>query len=258
MKQPFNIVKVGGALVDDEARLNALLTKFAALPGLKALVHGGGRRATRTAETLGIESRMVQGRRVTSREMLEVAAMVYGGLVNKGIVARLQALGTNAIGLTGADMDTIRSHRRPPVDGTDYGFVGDIDRVDAARLKTLAEAGLTPILAPLTHDGNGNLLNTNADTIAAETAKALAQHFDVTLTYCFELPGVLACPDDKSSVIGRITRADYERLAAEGVVSGGMLPKIANALKAVEAGVGRVLITNAEALGTGAGTTVTL
>lgn len=257
MKQPFNIVKVGGALVEDEARLDALLRKFNALHGLKALVHGGGRRATRIAEALGIESRMVEGRRVTSREMLEVAAMVYGGLVNKGIVARLQSLGTNAIGLTGADMDTIRSHRRQPVNGTDYGFVGDIDRVDAARLKALAEAGLTPILAPLTHDGSGNLLNTNADTIAAETAKALAQHFDVTLTYCFELPGVLACPDDKSSVITHITRPDFERLAAEGVVSGGMLPKIENALRAVEAGVGRVLITNAETLGTGAGTTVT-
>lgn len=142
---------------------------------------------------------MVQGRRVTSREMLEVAAMVYGGLVNKGIVARLQALGTNAIGLTGADMDTIRSHRRPPVDGTDYGFVGDIDRVDATRLKTLAEAGLTPILAPLTHDGSGNLLNTNADTIAAETAKALAQHFDVTLTYCFELPACSPAPTTRAA-----------------------------------------------------------
>jgi acetylglutamate kinase len=257
--QQLTIVKVGGAIVEDEARLSQLLTDFAAISGPKVLVHGGGRRATKVAAALGIESHLVNGRRITDAEMLEVVTMVYGGLVNKNIVARLQACGVDAIGLTGADMDVVRSRKRPPVEMTiqgatperqkvDFGFVGDVERVDADRLSTLIEAGLTPVMAPLTHDGNGHILNTNADTIASETAKALAEKYDVTLIYSFEKPGVLARPDDDSSVIATINRADFDRYVADGTISGGMIPKLQNALAAVDAGVGRVIITLATAI----------
>ena len=257
MKQQLTIVKVGGAVVEDPAQLDCLLTGFCRLGGRKALVHGGGRRATQVAARLGIESRMVGGRRVTDADMLEVVTMVYGGLVNKNIVAQLVARGVNALGLTGADMDVMRSRRRPvTADGVDFGFVGDVECADAERLAALVEQGAVPVLAPLTHDGHGQLLNTNADTIAAEAAKALAASYDVTLAYCFEKPGVLADPDDPRSVIPSITRPDFERLCADGTVAGGMVPKIENALAAVEAGVGRVLITEAAALGSGGGTLI--
>ena len=172
MKEKLVVVKVGGAVVEDEAQLEQLLKDFAAIPDRKVLVHGGGRRATKVAAALGIETKMVNGRRITDADMLGVVTMVYGGLVNKNVVARLQACGVNALGLTGADMDVIRSHRRPLKDGIDFGFVGDVDRADGQRLSALIEQGVTPVMAPLTHDGAGHLLNTNADTIAAETAKA--------------------------------------------------------------------------------------
>lgn len=255
-RQALTIVKVGGAIVEDEAQLTQLLTDFAVIPGRKVLVHGGGRRATKVAAALGIESQMVGGRRITDAQMLEVVTMVYGGLVNKNLVARLQASGINAIGLTGADMDVIRSHKRPLKDGIDFGFVGDVDRADGDRLHTLIEEGLTPIMAPLTHDGQGHILNTNADTIAAETAKALAAHYDVTLIYSFEKRGVLRHADDDNSVIPTINRVDFERYKADGTIAGGMLPKIENALAAVEAGVSRVIITLASAIDGQHGTTI--
>lgn len=247
MKHPLTIIKVGGAVVENDGSLDSLLRGFAAVEGRKVLVHGGGRRATAVAASLGIESRMVGGRRVTDGDMLDVVTMVYGGLVNKNVVARLQALGVDALGLTGADMDVIRSHKRPVKD-VDYGFVGDVERVDGAKLARLIEAGVTPVMAPLTHDGRGRMLNTNADTIAAETAKALAADYDVTLVYCFEKPGVLADPDDDSSLIPVITRQDFARLAADGTVAGGMLPKLENAFAAISAGVARVNITCATAI----------
>ena len=247
MKHPLTIVKVGGAVVEDEARLSRLLADFSAIEGRKVLVHGGGRRATAVASSLGIESKMVGGRRITDSQMLEVVTMVYGGLVNKNIVARLQACGIDALGLTGADIDVIRSHKRPVKD-VDYGFVGDVERVDGGKLSQLIEAGITPVMAPLTHDGQGNMLNTNADTIAAETAKALAGQYDVTLIFSFEKKGVLARPDDDDSLIPVITRADYMRYAADGTVSGGMLPKLENAFNAISAGVSRVNITLATAI----------
>ncbi|KXB82757.1 acetylglutamate kinase [Prevotella sp. DNF00663] len=248
MKEKLTIVKVGGAVVEDEAQLARLLQDFSAIKGRKVLVHGGGRRATKVAAALGIESKMVNGRRITDREMLEVVTMVYGGLVNKTIVARLQAIGVNALGLTGADFNAIRSHRRPIQNGVDYGFVGDVDQVNANGLSTLIEAGLTPVMAPLTHDGEGNILNTNADTIAGETAKALAVKYDVTLMYCFEKKGVLSNPDDDDSVIPVITRQDFIRYVADGIVAGGMIPKLENALVAIEAGVSSVIITQATAI----------
>ena len=247
MKHPLTVIKVGGAVVENDGSLDSLLRGFAAVEGRKVLVHGGGRRATAVAASLGIESRMVGGRRVTDGDMLEVVTMVYGGLVNKNVVARLQALGVDALGLTGADMDVIRSHKRPVKD-VDYGFVGDVERVDGAKLARLIEAGVTPVMAPLTHDGRGRMLNTNADTIAAETAKALAADYDVTLVYCFEKPGVLADPDDDSTLIPVITRQDFARLAADGTVAGGMLPKLENAFAAISAGVARVNITCATAI----------
>lgn len=247
-KQPLTVVKVGGAVVEDDAMLASLLDGFAAIPGPKVLVHGGGRRATKVAQTLGIETHMVGGRRITDAAMLDVVTMVYGGLVNKNIVARLQAVGINAIGLTGADANIIRAHKRPIKDGVDYGFVGDVDEADGTMLGRLVEAGVVPVVAPLTHDQAGHILNTNADTIASTVACALAPLFDVTLVYAFEKPGVLSRPDDDTSVIPLITRPDFDRYVASGVIAGGMIPKVENALAAIERGVGRVVITEAKAI----------
>lgn len=258
MKERLTIVKVGGAVVEDEAQLAQLLKDFSAIEGRKVLVHGGGRRATQVAASLGIESKMVNGRRITDADMLSVVTMVYGGLVNKNLVARLQANGVNALGLTGADINIIRSHKRPLKDGIDFGFVGDIDTADGQMLSRLIEAGITPVMAPLTHDGKGNILNTNADTIASETAKALASYYDVTLIFSFEKKGVLSNPDDDESVIPTITRADFIKYKADGTVSGGMLPKIENALAAIDAGVSRVIITLATAIDGQHGTVISL
>lgn len=248
MKEKLTIVKVGGAVVEDAEQLTRLLKDFSAIVGRKLLVHGGGRRATKVAERLGIETKMIDGRRITDEAMLEVVTMVYGGLVNKQVVARLQACGVNALGLTGADADVVRSHKRPLKNGIDYGYVGDVDCADGDTLCGLIEQGIVPVMAPLTHDGKGNILNTNADTMASETAKALAGHYDVTLIFSFEKPGVLRHPDDDTSLIPVITREDFERYKADGTISGGMLPKLENALSAVDAGVSRVIITLASAI----------
>ena len=256
MKEKLTIVKVGGAVVEDEAQLTELLKAFAAIKGAKILVHGGGRRATKVAERLGIETKMVDGRRITDAAMLEVVTMVYGGLVNKRVVAMLQAQGVDAIGLTGADGDIIRSVKRPLKNGIDYGFVGDVKKADGAKIAHFIDKNLVPVIAPLTHDGAGNILNTNADTMASETAKALASLYDVTLIYSFEKKGVLSNPDDDDSVIPVITHEDFERYRADGTISGGMLPKIENALAAVDAGVGRVIITLATALDGEQGTVI--
>ena len=256
-KDSINIIKVGGAVVEDEAQLSRLLADFSSIEGKKVLVHGGGRRATKVAAELGIETKMVNGRRITDADMLEVVTMVYGGLVNKNVVAKLQAVGVNALGLTGADVDVIRSHKRPMKNGIDYGFVGDVDKADGRMLSTLVEAGITPVMAPLTHDGQGNILNTNADTMASETAKALASAgYEVTLIYSFEKKGVLSDPDDDNSVIPVITHDDFNRYKADGTISGGMLPKIENALAAIDAGVARVIITLATAIDGNHGTVI--
>ena len=248
MKQKITVVKVGGAIVEDPQSLDQLLQNFAAIEGPKVLVHGGGRRATKVATSLGIESKMVNGRRITDAEMLEVVTMVYGGLVNKNIIAQLQSKGVNALGLTGADMDIIHSHKRPQKNGVDYGFVGDVEHVNGFALRNIIEQSITPVMAPLTHDGKGNMLNTNADTIASETAKALARFYDVTLIYSFEKKGVLSNPEDDESVIPTITRQDFEQYVANGTVAGGMIPKVENALAAVDSGVSQVIITLASAI----------
>lgn len=256
MKEKLTIVKVGGAVVEDEAQLAQLLKDFSAIEGRKLLVHGGGRKATKVAEALGIESKMVGGRRITDADMLNVVTMVYGGLVNKNLVARLQANGVNALGLTGADMDVIRSHKRPIKDGVDFGYVGDVDKANGQMLSKLIEEGIIPVMAPLTHDGQGNILNTNADTIASETAKALAPFYDVTLIFSFEKKGVLRNPDDDDSVIPVITHADFIKYKTDGTISGGMLPKIENALGAIDSGVSRVIITLATAIDGQSGTII--
>ncbi len=253
MKEKLTVIKVGGKIVEEEATLHKLLDDFAAIGGHKLLVHGGGRSATKLAESLGIESRMVNGRRITDAETLKVVTMVYGGLVNKNIVAGLQARGVNALGLTGADMDAIRSVKRP-VKEVDYGFVGDVKQVNAALLADLICKGIIPVMAPLTHDGEGNMLNTNADTIAGETAKALASLFDVTLVFCFEKRGVLRNENDDDSVIPHITPDEFKQYVAEGVIQGGMIPKLENAFEAIASGVSEVIITSAAAIGEEGGT----
>ena len=231
--------------MENPASLNALLHDFSKVEGRKLLVHGGGRSATQMAERLGVETKMVDGRRITDEQMLEVVTMVYGGLVNKRIVAGLQAEGVNAIGLTGADMGIVLSDKRP-VKTVDYGWVGDVRRVNAEAVATLIESHCCPVIAPLTHDGQGHMLNTNADTMAAEMAKALAKAYDVTLMYCFEKAGVLADENDDNSLIPTITPAVLADLKAHGVVTGGMLPKLDNAMACVEAGVETVVITRAD------------
>ena len=261
----LTIVKVGGGVVEEEASLKALLSAFTALEGPKVLVHGGGRSATALARQLGIETRMAGGRRITDADTLRVVTMVYAGWVNKQIVAQLQAMGTDALGLTGADLGLIQAHRRPPVkqsDGTviDYGFVGDIDQTDGDRLLQLLRLGITPVIAPLTLDTHdkGGLLNTNADTVANAVAAALAKRCDTSLIFLFELPGVLADPDDPDTVIPHITAAQFPSLIESGTISGGMIPKIENALHACRQGVKSVRITNTQGLANGDGTCITL
>lgn len=251
----LTLVKVGGKIVEEPQSLKQLLADFAKIEGYKVLVHGGGRSATAIAAKLGIESTMVNGRRVTDEETLKVVTMVYGGLVNKQIVAGLQAIGVNSLGLTGADLDYMRSEKRPVKD-VDYGFVGDVKEVNAGILADLIAKGVVPVLAPLTHDGNGNMLNTNADTIAGEAAKALANYFDVTLMYCFEKKGVLANETDDESVISEITPDLFEKYVSQGIISGGMIPKLENAFEAINTGVKQVVITRADFIHTDRGTKI--
>ena len=255
MKEKLTVIKVGGKIVEEPETLNQLLADFSAIEGYKVLVHGGGRSATKLAAQLGIESKMVNGRRITDAETLKVVTMVYGGLVNKNIVAGLQAKGVNAMGLTGADMNVIRSVKRPGKD-VDYGFVGDVQQVNAELLGDLIRRGVVPVMAPLTHDGQGSMLNTNADTIAGETAKALAQLFDVTLVFCFEKKGVLSDENDDDSVIPVITPVEFKQYVKQGVIQGGMIPKLENSFSAIDAGVSQVVITLASAINGQGGTII--
>jgi len=255
--EKLTIIKVGGKIVEEPQSLKQLLTDFSKIEGHKVLVHGGGRSATAIAAKLGIESKMVNGRRITDEEMLKVVTMVYAGLVNKQIVAGLQAVGINALGLTGADLNYMRSEKRPVTD-IDYGFVGDVKEVNAALLADLIAKGVVPVLAPLTHDKVGNLLNTNADTIAGEAAKALASYFEVTLIYCFEKKGVLMDETDDDSVVSNLTPGLFEQYVSEGIINGGMIPKLENSFQALNAGVKQVVITRADRLQPTNGTSITL
>ncbi|MDR1585201.1 MAG: acetylglutamate kinase [Prevotellaceae bacterium] len=255
--EKLTLIKVGGKIVEETDSLTKLLDDFSKIPGHKVLVHGGGRSATAIAQKLGVESKMHNGRRITDVEMLKVVTMVYGGLVNKQIVAGLQALNVNALGLTGADINYMRSEKRP-VKEVDYGFVGDVKEVDAGLLADLIKRGIVPVLAPLTHDKKGNLLNTNADAIAGEAAKALAQHFEVTLIFCFEKKGVLSNEKDDDSVIPLITPDLFDRYVSDGTVQGGMIPKLENAFEALRVGVKEAFITRAGELGKENGTRLIL
>lgn len=241
-RPPVTVIKVGGAVVESPESLATLLDAFATVDGAKVLVHGGGRSATALARRLNLEVTMIDGRRVTDRDMLDVVTMTYAGLVNKNIVAALQARGTNALGLCGADLSLIVADRRPP-HPVDYGYVGDVRHVDGHMLSSLLGLGIVPVVAPLSYDGAGTLLNTNADTIAAEVAAALVDDYDVTLTYCFELPGVMTDINDPASVIARITPDTYHAMCESGIISGGMIPKLDNAFHALERGISQVVIT---------------
>ena len=232
--------------MENEASREMFLRQFAAVEGPKVLVHGGGRLATTMAERLGVETHMIDGRRVTDKETIDIVTMVYGGLVNKQVVAQLQTMGVNAIGMTGVDGGWMKSIKRPIKNGIDYGYVGDVTEVNGAHLRTLLDNGLTPVIAPITFSADGLLLNTNADTVASETATSLAP--EVQLTFCFEKAGVLRDADDESSLIPRITRESYKQLLADGIVSGGMIPKIDNAFAALERDVKSVRITHANNL----------
>lgn len=241
------VVKIGGNIIDDEAKLSAFLSDYARIDARKILVHGGGKLATKLAEQLNIPQQMVEGRRITDAETLKIVTMVYAGLINKNIVAQLQAVGANAIGLSGADGNTILAHIRVVKD-RDYGFAGDVDNVNAPFMHALLQEGVSPVLSPITHNGQGQLLNTNADTIAQETAKAMSAFYEVTLVYSFEKAGVLLNAEDDASVIPVINPAKYKELKEKNLVFAGMIPKLDNAFSALASGVQKVIIGKAENL----------
>ena len=251
----LTVIKVGGKIVEEEDSLKVLLDEFSKIEGAKILVHGGGRSATKVAEKMGIESKMVNGRRITDADTLSVVTMVYAGLVNKNIVARLQAREINAMGLTGADMNIIQSVKRP-VKEIDYGFVGDVESVDSLALNNIISTGIIPVIAPLTHDKKGQLLNTNADTIASEVAQAMTRFFDVSLVFCFEKKGVLRDENNDESVIAEINRDEFENLKNQGIIQGGMIPKLENAFHAIDKGVKEVIITQARNIADNSGTVI--
>jgi len=247
--EQLTVIKIGGNVIDNSANLHRFLLDFTALPGKKILVHGGGKVATDLGISLGVEAKMVEGRRITDIETLRIVTMVYAGLINKNMVAQLQAKGCNAIGLSGADGNIIKAVKRPVVT-IDYGFVGDLQEnaVDTHTLSSLLQANLIPVLCAITHDGDGQLLNTNADTIASAVAVAMSASYDTSLVYCFEKKGVLKDVDDEDSLVKEIRSAEFEGLKDTGVVSGGMIPKLHNAFEAIKAGVKVVYIGKADEL----------
>ncbi len=253
----LNVVKVGGNIIDDEAQLAQFLKDFTAIRGFKILIHGGGKLATKLSEALQIPTQMVEGRRVTDAETLKVVSMVYAGWINKSVVAQLQALGCNALGLSGADGNVIPATRRNP-QPIDYGFVGDVNPVliNMRFIQSLLEQGITPVFSAITHDAHGSLLNSNADTVASSIAVAMGRIMRTRLIFCFEKNGVLSNPNDDSTAIPEITRELYEEYKEKGIISGGMIPKVDNAFKAIDAGVKEVLIKHARAINAGGGTTI--
>jgi acetylglutamate kinase len=259
----LTIIKIGGNVIDNSENLHQFLLDFTALPGDKILVHGGGKIATELGESLGVEAKLVDGRRITDIETLRIVTMVYAGLINKNMVAQLQAKGNNAIGLSGADGNIIKAKKRPVVAKTfgkdggpqagallDYGFVGDLDEnsISTATLDSLLKAGLTPVLCAITHDGDSQLLNTNADTIASAVAVAMSAVYETQLVYCFEKKGVLTDVNDDATVVREIKSIEFEGLKADGTVAGGMIPKLHNAFEAIKKGVSAVYIGKADEL----------
>lgn len=247
MKEKLSIVKIGGNIIEDDMALRAFLKLFSNLEGKKILVHGGGKRATHIASKLGIESKMIDGRRITDAETLEVITMVYGGLVNKNVVAKLQSLNTNAVGLTGADINSITSDKRP-VKEIDFGFVGDVKAVAHNSIDKLIQADFTPVFCAITHDGNGQLLNTNADTITSQVAIGMSHLYETSMYYCFELNGVLRDINDKNSVVKHIDSNIYQELLDQGIIADGMLPKLENCFDALKNGVKNINMGNTSML----------
>lgn len=248
-KKQLYIIKIGGNIVDDEKALTSFLSSFATIKSKKILVHGGGKIATKIGDSLGIESKYVDGRRITDADTIDLVTMVYGGLINKKIVARLQSLGCNAIGITGADANLIPASKRPVAE-IDYGWVGDVNgsQIKMEHWQMLLDHALTPVIAPLTHDGKGNILNTNADTMAQEVAKALSAYYEVHLIYSFEKEGVLLDVNNENSLVPSINPATYKKLKDENKIFAGMIPKLDNAFEALKSGVKKVIIGKAEKL----------
>ncbi len=259
MKQKLSIVKIGGNVIENEIELDQFLLNFSKLEEPKILVHGGGKLATKLATKLGVESKITNGRRITDTKSLEVITMVYGGLTNKNIVAKLQALGTNAIGLSGADGNTIQAHKRP-VKEIDFGFVGDIDGINADLIHTLVRSGLSPVFCAISHDGKGQLLNTNADTIASELAIGMSHAYETNLYYCFEKKGVLQDVENDVSVISHINTKSYNDLLRQNIIADGMLPKMQNCFHALQHNVHKVCVGDSSMIEAGSSlfTTITL
>ncbi len=254
-KESITVLKIGGNIIDNPAELKQFLSDFSKIDGYKVLVHGGGKSATKMAQSIGLVPQMIEGRRITDAAMLEIVVMIYAGQINKDIVAQLQATNTNAVGFSGADGNLIQSSKRnhPTID---YGFVGDVQKVNTALLKTVLSSDIVPVFCAITHDGKGQLLNTNADTIASELAIALSEIFDVTLSYCFEKSGVLYDAEDDNSVIAAINQELYSQLKADGAIHSGMIPKLDNCFNSLQKGVQKIkighhrMLNNKEALHT--------
>ena len=253
--EKITVVKIGGNVIDDPAALRGFLADFASLPGAKILVHGGGKLATRLAQKLELQVQMVDGRRITDKGTLDIVTMVYAGLVNKQLVAGLQAAGCNALGLSGADGNAVMARRRAP-EPIDYGFVGDIESVNHTLLGELLGAGVTPVVCAIIHDGQGTLLNCNADSVSSSVALGAGRIAPTELVFCFEKSGVLRDPEDETTLIREITAESYAALKAGGIVSKGMIPKVENALKAVANGVRSVTIKHSENLLNDTGTVI--
>ena len=249
-KEALFVIKIGGNIIDDTSKLEKFLQQFTQVQGKKILVHGGGKLATQLAKDLGIEQEMVDGRRITDAATLKIVTMVYAGFINKNIVAILQSNGNNAIGFTGADANLIKAHKRLATasKGIDYGFVGDIDEVNTSAIEPLLIQNIAIVVAPITHDGLGQLLNTNADTIAQSIATAMSSKYEVSLLYCFEKNGVLLDAKDDASVIPTINPSYFIKLKEEQLIFAGMIPKLENAFEALEKGVGKVIIGKAESI----------
>lgn len=242
--EPLYIVKVGGNIIDDAEKLSSFLSAFSSIEGKKILVHGGGKLATKLASSLSIPQQMIDGRRVTDAETLKIVTMVYAGWINKDIVAKLNARGCTSLGISGADAQTILAHKRKHTD-IDYGFVGDIDQVNSKALMALLSQGISIVVAPITQDSGGQLLNTNADTIAQELAKAMSVHFSTSLIYSFEKKGVMKDVSDEGSVIAQMDASMFKQMKEDQTIFAGMIPKLDNAFAAIEAGVSKVIIGDA-------------
>lgn len=251
----LTILKIGGKLLDDEEMLSKALEAFSQIKGPKILVHGGGKKGSEISRRLGIEPQMVDGRRITDAATLEVVTMVYCGLLNKKIVAQLQSLGCNALGLSGPDGNAIHAHQRPAGE-VDFGLAGDVDLVNKSLISSMLYKGITPVFSPITHDGSGQLLNTNADTIARMLAASLSKDFEVTLKFCFEKNGVLLTPDDDNSVMKKLSKTEYKLFRSNGTISEGMIPKLDNAFAAKKGGVSKVWICGVGGISQRAGTKI--